>query len=166
MAMFDDDDAPPSKPATGRQLGSKSDDGGSEKESSESGSSDVDEDGADAAPGDLVEELFRSGSGSAASRGGRPLARGAGPAGDAGGQPALAEQQRQEELARLRAERKRFMSPKAAVVGGGGGSQPSSQRRTPGKGGAAASAEDGGLSRTEFLEMQREVQLYGECRVA
>jgi hypothetical protein len=134
-----------------------------------------DEDGAGAAPGDLLEELFRSGGGAAhaavaarrgsvASSGSKAsLARGAGPAGGAGGHPAPAEQQRQEDLARLKAERKRFMSPKAAVVGGSGSSQQPSQRRKPGGGAAAAADEDGGLSRAEFLEMQREVQLYGGC---
>ncbi len=114
---------------------------------------------------DVVEHIFDSRRGSAGSK------RGAGPAGGAGGGPggaaAAAQAAQAADLARLQQERKRFMSAKAAVLAGDGPQQPQAgRRRRSSSGGApslvAASADGEGLSREEFLQIHREVQLLGE----
>jgi hypothetical protein len=95
--------------------------------------------------------------------------RGAGPAGGAGGLPAAQAQQQgtPADLLRLKAERKRFMSSKAATVSGGGnGSAPARQRRrasdASGSPAGVGVQEHDGVSRAEFLQMQREVVQFGE----
>lgn len=60
-------------------------------------------------------------------------------------------------------ERKAFMSSKAARVHGGGGAAAAGGGR-PGRPTAAAQEAEG-VSREEFLKMQREVELYGEGEV-
>ncbi|EFN59683.1 hypothetical protein CHLNCDRAFT_133205 [Chlorella variabilis] len=177
LQMFDDHDdrrpaAPPSRPAA--HSGSSDSDAGGSSDGSGSGR----EGGAEAAV-DPVEHIFEGRGGKAAARrasngvgsaGRAPGPRGAGPAGGSGGLPATPQQQqRVQEAARLKAERKRFMSSKPAVVSGSGGAgeQGGSGRRrvpggTPGSGSAAGGGEaEDVVSRAEFLEMQREVQLYG-----
>ncbi|KAI3429512.1 hypothetical protein D9Q98_005601 [Chlorella vulgaris] len=197
LSMFDDaaDRAvPPNTAPTVHSGNSESDpedkgsssSGGGSGSCSDNSSSD-DEEGA-AAGDDLLDRLFASGGrsqargssghhrraavGSGAARR-ASAARGGGPAGGAGGVPAAPlEQQQFEELVRLKAERKRFMSSKAAVVTGKGSSsqQEPAKRSRPGRhaaapggvgaGGVAGSAGNG-VTRAEFQEMQREVQTYG-----
>lgn len=165
--MFDDAEerqasAPPTRSAD--ESDSEGDSSSSDGEGSGSGGSDDD----DAA--DLVEHIFdsngkhaRPGSATASKPGSQ---RGAGPAGGAGGLPRTPQQQlAASDAERLRLERKRFMSSKAAVITSGGpGSQPGSQRRrrSGGTPGSALGGEEEGVSREEFLAMQREVQQLGE----
>lgn len=170
--MFDDAEerqaaAPPAQAAgdTGSEGGGSSSDG----EGSGSGSDDD-----DAPPADLVEHIFDS-SGKRArpgsATGGKPGSqRGAGPAGGAGGMPRTPQHPLADsEAERLRLERKRFMSSKAAVITSGGpGSQPGSQRRRR-PGGTPSSmlgGEGDGVSKEEFMAMQREVQQLGEAEGA
>lgn len=168
--MFDDAEerqatAPAAEPADD----SDSEEGGSSSDGGESGSGGSD--GGDAPPADLVEHIF-DGSGKrsrpSSASGSKPGSqRGAGPAGGAGGMPRTPQPPplAASEAERLRLERKRFMSSKAAVITSGGpGSQPGSQRRRRpgGTPGSALGGEEDGVSREEFMAMQREVQQLGE----
>ena len=167
--MFDDAEerqaaAPPAQAAGDTE----SDGGGSSSDGEGSGSGSDDD---DAPPADLVEHIFDSSGRRArpgSANGGKPGSqRGAGPAGGAGGMPRTPQQPLADsEAERLRLERKRFMSSKAAVITSGGpGSQPGSQRRRRpgGTPGSTLGGEEDGVSREEFMAMQREVQQLGEA---
>lgn len=180
MSMFDDHNSDDEQPVPAANSSGESgcgDSGSSEEEaatddgSNEGSDSGDDEEGGQPEPGarkrkvDIVEHIFHSRRGSAGST------RGAGPAGGAGGGPggsaAAAQAAQAAELARLQQERKRFMSAKAAVLVGDGPQQPQAGRRRRSSVGApspvmAEAAGSEGLSREEFQQIHREVQLLGE----
>ncbi|KAL4444596.1 hypothetical protein ABPG77_002413 [Micractinium sp. CCAP 211/92] len=179
MSMFDDHNSEDEQPlaATNGRGESESTDGSDSQDeaathdsASEASGSDSDDEEQQPQTGsrkkkkvDVVEHIFDSRRGSAGSK------RGGGPAGGAGGGPggaaAAAQAAQAAELARLQQERKRFMSAKAAVLAGDGPQQPQAGRRRRSSGGApslaAAPADGEGLSREEFLQIHREVQLLG-----
>lgn len=163
LDMFDDADRRPARapqpPAADSDSGREGSSGASDSDADGGGSGGSDDEAVPA--GQVVEHIFHSGGRPGSSAGAR---RGAGPAGGAGGMPGTPHQQlAAAEAERLRLERKRFMSSKAAVVTSGGQQPARGGARRPGSAtpGGAAAAEADGISREEFLAMQREVQLYG-----
>lgn len=175
MSMFDDHDSEEQQAVPARGGGSRSD--GSDASGSEdahadsasgAASSDEEEEEGDHELGarrkevDIVEHIFDNRRGPTGGK------RGAGPAGGAGGGPgnpaAAAQAAQAAEVARLQQERKRFMSAKAAVLAGDGLQQAQAgRRRRSSAGGMPSVAGDSeGLSRDDFLQIQREVQLLGE----
>lgn len=181
--MFDDAEHRAASAPKQQEEDSGSEENGSSGSGREDGSSSSDDGGGsdddEAVPAAFVEHIFDSGGirarRASAAGSGANSARGGGPAGGAGGLPATPQQQlgsAADEL-RMRIERKRFMSSKAAVITKSRSTfspsqQKAPQRRrqpgggTPGAPGAAGGEGDGSVSREEFRSMQREVQLYGE----